>query len=259
VSRTTKLIVCRGPLPCVLIVSPGGASVLEGDSGTTNLQIPLTLSSPFRTQVTVEWTTIFDPSWSSLAAQPDVDYQTASGVVTFAAGDTEQSVTVTVIGDELIESDELLVVSFRNPTNAQMGGFWGLGFGGITNDDATPTVLPGAAATVEGDAGTRVLEVPVTMSKPSPQTITTEWTTIFDPSWSSLAARPDEDYEAASGVVTFAPGQTAQTVTISVTGDTTFESDELLVVSFRNPTNAQIGGFWGLGFGGITNDDQPVT
>ena len=38
-------------------------------------------------------------------------------------------------GDLEVESDEYLVVSFRNPTNAVMGGFWGLGFGGITNDD----------------------------------------------------------------------------------------------------------------------------
>jgi hypothetical protein len=33
------------------------------------------------------------------------------------------------------EIDELLVVSFHHPTNALMGGFWGLGFGGITDDD----------------------------------------------------------------------------------------------------------------------------
>jgi hypothetical protein len=28
--------------------------------------------------------------------------------------------------------DEFLVVSFHNPINAHLGGFWGLGFGVIT-------------------------------------------------------------------------------------------------------------------------------
>jgi hypothetical protein len=37
-----------------------------------------------------------------------------------------------------VEPDEYFVVQFGNPTNATMGGFWGLGFGGILNDDAGP-------------------------------------------------------------------------------------------------------------------------
>ncbi|MGZ4728598.1 MAG: hypothetical protein ACXWB2_12825 [Acidimicrobiales bacterium] len=38
-------------------------------------------------------------------------------------------------GDTVVEPDEYVVVSFHHPTNATMGGFWGLGFGVITNDD----------------------------------------------------------------------------------------------------------------------------
>jgi hypothetical protein len=45
-------------------------------------------------------------------------------------------VTLQVHGDTLPESDEYLVVSFSGPSGpAVMGGFWGLGFGGILNDD----------------------------------------------------------------------------------------------------------------------------
>ena len=55
--------------------------------------------------------------------------------------------------------------------------------------------------------------------------------------------------------MTFAPGETAKTVTISVNGDTDVEPNEWITVSFKHPTNAKMGGFYGLGFGVITNDD----
>jgi len=84
-----------------------------------------------------------------------------------------------------------------------------------------------------------------------------EWTTILYPSWTFAAAEPGVDYEAASGVVTFVPGETEQTVSITVSGDTEAERDELLVVSFGLPTDAGLGGYWGLGFGAIIVDDDP--
>jgi len=44
-------------------------------------------------------------------------------------------VTISVNGDTLVEPDEWIVVGFNHPMNARMGGFWGLGFGVILNDD----------------------------------------------------------------------------------------------------------------------------
>ena len=46
-----------------------------------------------------------------------------------------QTVTIRVNGDVVVEPNEWIVISFKNPTNAKMGGFYGLGFGVITNDD----------------------------------------------------------------------------------------------------------------------------
>jgi len=42
------------------------------------------------------------------------------------------------------------------------------------------------------------------------------------------------DYTAASGTLTFSPGQTSQTVTVSVTGDTLDEADETFTVDLRS-------------------------
>jgi hypothetical protein len=157
-----------------------------------------------------------------------------------------------VNGDVLVEPDEWVTVSFKNPTNAKMGGFYGLGFGIITNDDHAK-VVPGSASVVEGDSGTAALLLPVTLSNPSTQTITVDWST--GPAGSPPRADPASDFTAASGTVTFAPGETAKSVSISVNGDVLVEPDEWITVSFKNPTNATMGGFYGLGFGIITNDD----
>ena len=64
------------------------------------------------------------------------------------------------------------------------------------------------------------------------------------------------DYTAASGTLTFAPGQTSKTVTVNVTGDTVVEPNETFVVNLSAPTGATL--FDGQGLGTILNDDGPV-
>ena len=169
--------------------------------------------------------------------------------MTFAPGQTSQTVAVSVKGDTVNEANEGFFVSFSSPTNATIGGFYGLGSVTITNDDAVPVVVPGAVSVVEGNSGAKTVLVPVSLSAVSGQTVTASWSTV-----NSSAVAPG-DYVTASGTVTFAPGQTSQTVAVSVKGDTVNEANEGFFVSFSNPTNATIGGFYGLGSVTITNDD----
>lgn len=116
-------------------VVPGAASVLEGTGGSTTLRVPLTLSAPSSRTVTVKWGTVPVPGLALPQPAPNVDYVAASGTATFAPGSTSTSVSVRVVPDGVAEPDELLVLSFGSPTNAHMGGFWGLGFGIIRDDD----------------------------------------------------------------------------------------------------------------------------
>jgi hypothetical protein len=118
-----------------------------------------------------------------------------------------------------------------------------------------PRILPGGTSALEGDAATTSLAVPVTLSFASDQTVTAQWTTYFHPGSPSCQADPATDYTPATGTVTFVPGDTAETATIAVTGDTLVEPDECVLVHLTNATNATIGGFYGLGAGIITNDD----
>ena len=151
--------------------------------------------------------------------------------------------------DDIDEPDERVVVSITAATNATIGGFYGLGAGVITDSDPPPVIVPGQASLLEGDSGTRTLRIPVSLSAPSAQTVTASWIT------GNHTATASSDYVPASGVVTFAPGETEQRVLITINGDVAPEPDELMWVSFRQPVNATIGGFLGLGFGTILNDD----
>ncbi len=109
----------------------------------------------------------------------------------------------------------------------------------------TPTVLPGVGWVVEGNSGTTALQVPVTLSNTSAQTITAQWNTLYVSGAPDNQADPATDYTPASGTVIFTPGQTTASVTILVNGDTLVEPDEYIVVSFHDPTNANMGGYWG--------------
>ena len=215
----------------------------------------MTLSNASAQTVTVPWSTVYVAGAPDYKAIPGTDYQAASGTVTFSPGQTAASVTILVNGDTLVEPDEYIVVSFHDPTNANMGGYWGLGFGIIVNDDHA-TVLPGSGTVAAPTSGTADLVVPVTLSNPSTVAVTVQWTTLFVPGnptdpWLGPQA-PTSDYVASSGTVTFAPGQTSAEIHIPVLADSSPGPDEHIVISFNHPTNATLGGFWGLGFGIIT-------
>ena len=234
----------------------------EGDTGSQVYDLPVSLSHPATVPVTIDWATV-DTSADPRVAEAGTDFVSAAGIVTFAPGETTQTIQIEILGDTVDEPPLLWgewgLVTFSNPTNATLDTttFFGHGLFIIIDDDADlPVITPGGASVSEGDETTSVVEVPATLSAPAPMPVTVEWSTVFDPTWGASAAQPGVDYVPASGVVTFAPGETEQTVGVTVRGDSYTEPDELLVVSFRHPTNASMGGYWGLGFGGIINDES---
>jgi hypothetical protein len=248
-----------GAVAAIPRVVPGSITVAEGDAGTSTVEIPVTLSAPADVAVTVDWSTIFGPGISPPSpAVPGEDFTAGTGTVTFAPGDTTETVAIEILGDTTIEPDDYVVAAFTNPQNATIGGFYGLGFAIIEDDDTRPTIVPRRATVLEGNAGSTVVEIPVTLSAPFREPVTADWSTIFGPGISPPSpAVPGEDFTAATGTVTFAPGDTTETVAIEILGDTTIEPDDYVVAAFTNPQNATIGGFYGLGFAIIGNDDAP--
>ncbi|GIU89354.1 MAG: hypothetical protein KatS3mg010_0453 [Acidimicrobiia bacterium] len=91
-------------VPVRPLVVPGVGSVDEGDAGSVVVDVPVRLSAPTTVPVTVQYVTIYGPGVNPPApAEPGVDFEPVSGMLTFAPGETVKSVPVTVAGDEVDE------------------------------------------------------------------------------------------------------------------------------------------------------------
>jgi Calx-beta domain-containing protein len=219
------------PAPPVPVVIPGATTVVEGESGTTLAEVPVSLSHTSQVPVTVDWVTV------DHAATAPEDHVAATGTVTFAPGDTDAFVPVTINADLLHENDEILLVSFRNPTNATIGGFYGLGAVTIIDDDPAPVAVPLIGFALEGDVGVGTIDVPVVLSAPSGLPVALDWTTY------DITATSPDDYVSASGTLAIDAGATTGVVTIVVNGDCADEPVEAFLIGFTNPRGAVLGGF----------------
>lgn len=143
------------PAPVLPTIMIADVSLAEGNT-TTMAEVVVRLSTASDQSVTVGYSTA---DGSAIAG---VDYTTTSGTLTFAPGETEKIISVPVLGDTQVESDETFTVRLFDPSN-----------GNLTSDTAT--------ITLENDD---VAPPPVT--PPAPNTdgaisfdITNDWGTGF--------------------------------------------------------------------------------
>lgn len=212
-------------------------SANEGNSGTTAFTFTVTKTGATEQVVTVNYAT------ADGSATAPSDYASASGTLTFAAGETTKTVTVLVNGDTSVEANETFFVNLTTPVNASISDFQGQGT--IVNDD--PNLSINDVSANEGNSGTTAFNFTVTLSAASASTVTVNYATLDG------SASPPSDYTSTSGTLTFLPGETSKTITVNVNGDTTSESNETFTVNLSSPTNAFMGDSQGLGT--IVNDD----
>jgi autotransporter-associated beta strand protein len=120
-------------------ISIDDASITEGNSGTLDVALPVTLSAASGKTVTVNFAT----ADGTATEHPGNDYDGVSGVITFTPGETDDEVDVTVNGDTDVETDETFFVNLTGPTNSSVVDAQGQGT--IIDDDAavpTPTPTP---------------------------------------------------------------------------------------------------------------------
>jgi large repetitive protein len=100
----------------------------------------------------------------------------------------------------------------------------------------------------EGRSGTTAFVFTVALSGSPLSTVTVDWAT------GGGTAAAVSDYVPANGTLSFAPGVTTKTVTISVVGNTVPEPNETFFVNLSNPSaNAYLGNSQAVGT--IANDD----
>lgn len=199
------------------------------------------------------------------------DYTAASGTLTFLAGDTSKTVTISINDDNVFELSEAFNLNLSAATNATIGDNQGVG---TIKDDGTGDAAHGGSGsgtdddrpsfsvndvTVNEAAGT--LSFTVTKTGSTTQTATVDYATANGTATSGAG----NDYTAASGTLTFLAGDTTKMVTISINNDNVFELSEAFNLNLSNATNATISDNQGVGTinddgtgSGGTNDDRPT-
>ncbi|MBV9924143.1 MAG: DUF4214 domain-containing protein [Acidobacteria bacterium] len=217
------------------------------NEGGGTATITVTRTGGSNAGVTVNYAT----SNGTATAGASGDYLATSGTLTFAANETEKSFNVVVNDDALNEPSETVNLTLSSPGGGAALGAQTTATLTITDNDAAPTVSINDVTVDEGNTGTTNATFNVTLSAASGKTVTVNYATA-----DGTAAQPG-DYAAASGTVTFNPGETSKPVNVAVVGDTLDEPDETFNVSLSAPSNATVSD--GTGVGTIRNDDAAPT
>ncbi|MDE8652113.1 choice-of-anchor I family protein [Novosphingobium album (ex Liu et al. 2023)] len=118
----------------------------------------------------------------------------------------------------------------------------------FTTAGALPALAIDSVSIAEGNSGETLLQFTVSLNTAAASTVTVDYATA-----DGSATVAGNDYVATSGTLSFAPGETTKTITVTINGDTTVEANETLSVTLTNPAGAAIATAQGTGT--ITNDD----
>jgi hypothetical protein len=181
-------------------VSVNDVSVQISPTSGATAQFTVSLSAPSNEPATVVYST-----YDGTATQGS-DYQSTSGTLTFAPGQTSQTVNVSVYGDLYYDPTETFYLNLLNPSGATLGKAQGA----CTINDALPApVLSVTSPTVTSNtSGATPMWFDVSLSEPCSDPVAYKYATVDGSAVAGI------DYQAASGSVNFSPGQTSQTVTV---------------------------------------------
>lgn len=99
-----------------------------------------------------------------------------------------------------------------------------------------PTLTIGTTEFIEGSSGNKTIELIFNLSEASTEPIQFTYNTA------TKSAVLDEDFNAASGNLTIAPGNNSQALQLSLIGDEHLEFDEIFLIEISNISNASMSG-----------------
>ena len=216
----------------------------EGNSGNTSYVFTVTKTGATVFNATVNFATV-----DGTATVADGDYDSTSGTLTFLPGDVTKTITVTAHGDTKFENNETFTVHLSSPTNSSITTADGTGT--LTNDDAAPTVQF-SSATYSVNEGGGTVTVTVTKTGSTALNATVHYAT------SNGTATAGSDYTATSGDLTFLPGDTSKTFTVSITDDSVYEGNETFNVDLSAPSGATLGSPASAAVTIVENDPAPT-
>ena len=257
-----------------IVASIGGATVVEGDDATRALTIPVTLSRPATTTVTLAYRIISGSATVARARTPGVDVvgSPATKTLRFVVGargvtPVTKSVSLPVVGDTLVEGDESFTVTLTGASGALVGRATGTGT--ILDDDghaAETTLGIGDVTIVEGDQQVRTAHLRVTLSSARATATTFSWFVVPAETTGDVRAgrygagvvpigTDVRDDLGAAHVATIRPGARGVAIPIAIFPDEQREPDERFLVGLSD-VDAAVSAGRVIGIGRIVDDDE---
>lgn len=235
-----------GGTATITVTRTGGSGGTGGGTGGTGASLATRTASSGA--VSVVYAT------SNGTATAGSDYTAKTGTLSFAAGVSSQTFTIPITNDTLSEANETITLILSNPTDATLGTPANATLT-ILDDDFKPTVEVNDINITESNGGSAQATFTLKLSAASTQSVSVKVQTA---SGGSPTATPGIDYTSLPlTTVTFAPGQTTKTVSVTVLGDTLDENDEKFAITLSGVTNATIADGTGL-CTILDNDDAPL-
>lgn len=237
-AKATVTIVDDDPPPAVKFSGSYSAHESAG-----NVTVTVQLSTASDRTVKVHYAT------SDGTATSSADYVSKVGTLTFNPGQTSKTFDITIVNDNLYESDETVGLVLSSPVNAMLGTP-AVSILTLGDDDAAPLpvvdIVASDASTAEvgTDSGTF--------------TITRSGSTVAALKVKYMVggtATPALDYTALLGTVVIAAGQSSVTIVVTPLDDTAAEGDETVIVTLSPVPTYAVGA---LGSATITvRDNDP--
>ena len=214
------------------------------NSGSVILYV--SLSSASANTVNVEYQS------SDFTAKAGSDYQATNETLTFTPGQISKTIPVVIINDDIYELTEMFNVTLKNPVNAEIKTLTKTAAITIKDDDqALPKVTFNQALYyVNENAGNVVLQV--SLDKASGNIVNVGYQS------SDFTAKAGSDYQAVNGTLTFTPGQTSKTISVTIINDNIKELSELFYVTLKNPSSGLELGIPKTASVTILDDDQAL-
>ncbi|HUO08217.1 MAG TPA: choice-of-anchor R domain-containing protein [Phycisphaerae bacterium] len=233
-AKTTANATITNVVPVVPTLGVSDASATNMDYTNSTMTFTVTLSSAATSSVMVNYAT------ADGTAVAGTDYTAANGTLTFAPGETSKTVDVTVLGSYAISLNKTLSLTLTSPTNATIAAATGVGT--IVNNNL-PGLSIGSAtiAAIDGYPDAQTMSFPVTLSSAAPFPVTVDYATgnMVGATGNGDSGRRRLDYTAANGTLTFAPGETSKTISVTVNGASSL-GNETFDVNLSGAANATI-------------------
>ena len=209
-----------------------GAVAYSIDESSGQLSVTVERTGGTTGSVTVQYAT------SNVTAQSGTNYDSANGTLTFAAGETSKTFSVSLIDNSDRKGNKTFTLTLSSPTGGAVLGATSSAIVSIVDDEAITTGTgsikfeDGSIDVSEGE----LLQVQVIRIGGTKGQVSVSYTT------NNNGAQAGFDYQSTSGTLTFRDGESTKVIPVNILEDSNAnESTESFTITISSPTNgAQI-------------------